>query len=165
MRIFFHILALSLCICWSSGLSAASYSTLQNLPGVGISVRGLAEEAERFGLTEDDVRRKVERVLQESGIAILAEEAALSAPGSPHLEVTVYLSRLRGNGGHLYTLQTALREVVALERPTEQLVTVPAATWERVSHGIASTPARLLISLERLLARFTDEHREANPRR
>lgn len=139
--------------------AAQSYSTLQNLPGVGVAVRGLTATAEQFGLAEADVRRKVEQALKKANAAVLTEEAMQSAPGSPVLEVTVHLSRFR-DSSYLYTIQAALREVVQLERQTD-LVTVPAATWERVSHGIASSPVRVTLSLERLLDLFVEEYREA----
>jgi len=136
-------------------------STLQDLPVVGVSVRAITPDGERFGVTPGVLTQLVTDTLKAGGVKVVSEEEASGGANVPVLEITAIVNRLSGNG-HIYTLRLSLRELVELRRKTKNLVELGAITWEKETQGYTSNSDRLMSSALTLAERFVTEWREAN---
>jgi len=138
-----------------------SMSSLQNLPAIGVQVKGLPAAADAFALVEDDIIDFVRQILDRSGVPIVDQVGLDQEPGEPVLEVTLNLVKVRGPS-HLYTIDLELRESVVPVRELSSLVDIPAVTWKRQTAGIANRGSTVLDSLAIVVEDFGSEYRREN---
>ena len=143
-------------------LRGVSLSSLQDLPGVGVDVADLPSAAMEFGLRKGPLMDIMRRALQKAEVPIYSEEELSAAPGSPILELKVMIGKLSGTSGYLYSARLELQEKIALERPTEHLISIYAPTWERTILGVTNGTAHIYVAVEKLLEWFVDEYRKEN---
>jgi hypothetical protein len=136
-------------------------SSLQNLPAIGVQVKGLPAAADAFALVEDDIIDFVRQILDRSGVPIVDQVGLDQEPGEPVLEVTLNLVKVRGPS-HLYTIDLELRESVVPVRELSSLVDIPAVTWKRQTAGIANRGSTVLDSLAIVVEDFGSEYRREN---
>ena len=141
---------------------SVSMSTLQNLPALTVTVRGLSVDGEALGLTKDELIRTVTRELNSTHLTIVTAAQAEKLPGAPALEITANVSKISARG-FLFILGFQLRENVTLARKTRNLVNLPAVTWEVQAGGYTGKPEVVYDSLTTLAQKFVTEWSEANP--
>ena len=147
---------------WQAAFSL-SMSTLQNLSGVGVSVRILNRDARKLGLKEEDLRDLLAVQLQLAHIKVYNEDELFELPGAPTLELFVLVQEMPDGSGYIFTTRLSLQERVNLERPTESLDTVFAPTWEKSVLGITSIKKYINRSVRGLSDRFIKEYKRENP--
>ena len=136
-------------------------SSLQNLPAIGVQVKGLPAAADAFALVEDDIIDFVRQILDRTGVPVVDQDGLDQEPGEPVLEVTLNLVKVRGPS-HLYTIDLELRESVVPVRELSSLVDIPAVTWKRQTAGIANRGSTVLDSLAIVVEDFGSEYRREN---
>jgi hypothetical protein len=100
--------------------------TLAGLMGVSIVVEDVNPAAEKDGLTAATLHADTQQKLREAGVAVLTEDQATRAPGTPHLYLK--LSAIRHGGGfYAYHIQVSVRQRVILLRASRGIVF--ATTW------------------------------------
>jgi hypothetical protein len=161
-----EITGLALFFCLLPSLCAAasgfSLSTLQDLPGVGISVKRMQTDAERLGLSEEGLKFLMERRLNDGGVPVFADSKASDMPGAPMLEVGILVRKMEGESTYLFTVRLALQEMVVLDRPTQNLASFYAPTWEKAVLGITNKKGYVEAAVGQLIARFVREYKEEN---
>ena len=139
-----------------------SMSTLQNLPGVGVSVKQLSPDAERLGVSGDALELLMESRLKSGAITVFPNDRVSDIPGAPLLELTVLVRKVEGESSYLFTARLALQEMVVMERPTQHLASIYAATWEKTILGITHQKGYVDGAVGQLIARFIREFKEEN---
>ncbi len=147
---------------WQAAFSL-SMSTLQNLSGVGVSVKSLNKDARKLGLKEEDLRELLAVQLQLAQIKVYNEDELFKLPGAPTLELFVLVDEMEDGSGYIFTTRLSLQERVKLERPTEALDTVFAPTWEKSVLGITNLKKYINRSIRALADRFIKEYKQENP--
>ena len=158
----YSVLILIFIVPWQSAFSV-SMSTLQNLPGVGVSVRRLNKDARKLGLSEEDLRDLLAVQLQLAHIKVYSEDELYELPGAPTLELFVLVQEMNDGSGFIFTTRLSLQERVNLERPTEALDSVFAPTWEKSVLGITNIKKYVDRSVRALSGRFVKEYKQENP--
>ena len=161
-----RLLRFLLCVSLTAGLlphlSAAgmTMSTLQNLPAVGVKVRGLSPDGMTLGLSEAELVQTVSAALQKVGVRVARGPEVDQLPGGPPLEVTANITPF-GVRSHLFIVRLELRENVKFVRKTQNLVTVPAITWDAETDGSTTKIEVIRAKLAELAERFAAEWSEA----
>jgi len=135
-------------------------STLQNLPALGVKVRGLSPDGMILGLSEAELVQTVAATLQKVGVKVVQGPALDQLPGGPTLEITANITRI-GVRSHLFIVRLELRENVKFVRQTQNLVTVPAITWDREADGYTAKIEVIRAKLTELAEKFAAEWSEA----
>ena len=106
--------------------------TLRGLTGVAVLVEDIAPDAERDGLSRNQLQADVERTLRQAGIHVLSDEERLHTPGNPTLSVRVGTYK----AGALYGLciEASFKQTVTLKRNPH--IERPAETWKTQGVGI-----------------------------
>ena len=141
---------------------AFSMSSLQNLPGVGVNVKRLPPDALKLGVSEATLRAVLADGLTEAGVPLYDGDKLNTAPGAPILELSVLVKKVRGEDSFIFSARLSLQEMVSLERPTENLASIYAPTWEKHVLGVTDHAAYVRSAARQLLARFVKEYREEN---
>ena len=136
-------------------------SSLQDLPAIGVQVKGLPAAADAFALVEDDIIDFIRQILDRNGVPVVDQDGFGREPGEPVLELTLNLVKVRGPS-HLYTIDVELRELVVPVRELSSLVEIPAVTWKRQTAGIANRGSTVLDSLATVVEDFGSEYRREN---
>jgi hypothetical protein len=110
-----------------------SRKSLKGLTGVAVVVEDLQPDAEKSGLSGDQIQTDVELRLRLAGIKVLTQEQMLASPGTPFLEVN--LNTLTRQETYSYSLEVRLHQGVSLERNPR--ISLPAVTWEAGAVGFA----------------------------
>lgn len=147
----------------AEALADVSMSTLQDLPTLAISVRGLSPDAEAFGLSEKQLIDLVRSPLEIAGVRVIAPDANEKTVGRPALEVAVNVNKV-GPKACLFVLQLQLREDAKLLRKTKNLVAIPVVTWEAQKTGYTGKPEIVTAELTKLAEKFAEEWRAPNRR-
>lgn len=157
--VLFAVLALCSAV---AGRSAAevSMSTLQELPVVTVSVRGVSPDGEGLGLVEAKLIEVVREPLAAAGVKVIAAELNEKTPGRPAVEITANVNKV-GAKSYLYVLQLQLREDAKLVRKTKNLDAIPVVTWEAQKTGYTSKPEAVQADLVKLTEKFLEEWRSA----
>ena len=147
---------------WQAAFSL-SMSTLQNLSGVGVSVKKLNKDGRKLGLKVEDLRDLLKIQLQLAHIKVYEDDELYELPGAPTLELFVLVTELKDGSGYIFTTRLSLQERVNLERPTEALGSLFAPTWEKTVLGITSLKKYINRSVRALSDRFVKEFKLENP--
>src|SRR5262245_40835573 len=92
---------------------AAARETLKGLPGVTVWVWDMTHEAERGGVTKQQVQTEVEQQLRRAGITVSVSEDASTLSGMALLTVSVTTLRHTENL-YAYTVDLAVYQTAAL---------------------------------------------------
>ncbi len=136
-------------------------SVLVNLQGVGLEIRPLNVQSEKFDLSYEDVEAHALRSLEDLGVRLLSSIELEVMPGQPFLEIAIDVAHAQGPS-HLYVVKLELREMAQLERPKDRVVSISVATWERKMMGVANRPEAIVEKLDSLLRLFADEYHMMN---
>lgn len=137
-----------------------SMSTLQDLPVLAVTVRGLSPDAQGLGLSEKQLTDLVSGPLGTAGVKVIAPDANEKTPGRPSLEVAVNVNKVGANS-YLYVLQLQLREDAKLARKTKNLDAIPVITWETQKTGYTGKAEKVGADLTKLAEKFVEEWRAA----
>ena len=106
---------------------AYAHPTLHGLQGVGVVVERLDPDAERDGLTQEQIWTEVGLRLRTAGIRVLTREEWLKTPGLPYLYVRV-ATRKTPHDFYAIAIHVELWQAVLLVRdPTSATI---APTWK-----------------------------------
>ena len=155
-------LALFWWFCGTAVLTAqvASMSALQNLPAVGVKLRGLSADGAKFGLTETELITTVRGVLEPAGVRVLAGPVLERTPEAATVEVSANLSQI-SKSGYFFILDLQLWEPAKPVRKLRTLVTIPVVTWAQQTGGYTTKPETVYAALAKLAERFAGEWTEA----
>lgn len=150
------------CLCGALGLAAqsADMSVLQNLPAVGVVVRGLSPDGAKLGLTESSLIATVRAAIEPAGLKVIPPPMLERTPNAAVLEVSANVS-LAGKSGYFYILDLQLREPAKPLRELRTLVTLPAVTWAEQTGGCTAKAENAQAALARLAQRFAEEWAQA----
>src|SRR5882762_6955521 len=145
--------------------SEASRRTLAGLKGVYVLIEKISDDAQRDGLTEDQIRTDVELKLRQTGITVLSLQESVTRAGAPHLYVRV--STLKNSAEPFYAYNAAVeldQDVKLIRNPS---VTSDVATWSTTMLGtVGSGNLRHLREVVRdLTDQFINAYLAANPKR
>lgn len=155
-------LVLLLWLCGGVALFAqvASMSALQNLPAVGVKLRGLSADGAKFGLTETELITTVRGVLEPAGVRVLAGPVLERTPEAPTVEISANLSQI-SKAGYFFILDLQLWEPAKPVRKLRTLGTIPVVTWTQQTGGYTTKPETVYAALAKLAERFAGEWTEA----
>jgi hypothetical protein len=154
---------LVLCVWCSAlglGAAAAEMSALENLPSLGVVVRGLSPDGAKLGLTETALIATVRAVLEPAGVKVMPPPVLERTPNAAVLEISANVS-LSGRTTYFFILDLQLREPVKPLRKLQTLVTVPAVTWAEQTGGATAKAENVHAALTRLAQRFAEEWDQA----
>lgn len=160
MRIMRPFLLWCLCGVLFAAAQDADLSVLQNLPAVGVSVRGLSSDGAKLGLTETALISTVREAIEPAGVKVIPPPVLERTPSAPVLEITANVSQ-SGKTSYFFILDLQLREPLKPARPHRTLVTVPAVTWSEQTGGVTAKAANVQAALARLAQRFAEEWEQA----
>ena len=167
------LIAVVLTVFASSSQGQTSPSTrlsLQDLPGVKVTVSPLAAGIEKDGLSAQLFDNTVTAKLKAAGIPILSATEMHETRRRPELVIDVGLLRL-DTDEYVYSIRVSLRqEVASLERigrPIETAIQVSAITWSSPNvFGIVPAD-QMAPEGKKIVERLTDEFaavfKKANP--
>ena len=152
-------------LCGAVALTAqvASMSALQNLPSVGVKVRGLSADGAKFGLTETELITTVRGVLEQAGVRVLPPPVLERAPETPTVEISANLSQITKTG-YFFILDLQLWEPAKPVRKLQTLVTIPVVSWAQQTGGYTAKPETVQAALAKLAESFAAEWSEAQGR-
>jgi hypothetical protein len=153
----------------SGGLSQmddpSSRKTLQGLTAMGVHVEQLPPAAKDDGLTESDLRTKVELKLRLAGIRVVDPEEASKLPGMPYLHLL--LTTIDTDYGfHSSSVELDLNQTVILARKPAMMAI--AATWRRsvvVTAGKSYSAKGLGDAVDQLCDMFLNAYLSVNPKK
>jgi hypothetical protein len=119
-------------IGWQAAIAAESRESLRGLTGVYVLVESLSEEAERDGLSRNQLQTEVELRLKQAGINVQSEEEAINSPGTPYLYVSVSEYKGRDIPVYAFCVDLQLNQGVQLERNLATRLRV--STWAVPGH-------------------------------
>ena len=141
----------------------ASMSALQNLPAVGVRIRGRSPESGKFGLTETALIATVRGVLEPAGVRVLPPPVWERTPETPTVEISANLSQI-SKTGYCFILDLQLWEPAKPVRKLQTLVTIPVVTWAQQKGGYTSKPETVHAALTSLAEAFVAEWSAAQGR-
>lgn len=171
------ILALSavVAVTFSQAASAenspATRLSLRGLPGVGVRIQPLSEDAQRLGISAERLEGLVRTRLKAADISMLSPVEQQRTAGRPGLSLHVAALGLE-NDEFLYSVHLDLRQWVALlgnpGATLETALAVPATTWSpEYRFGIAPSDAvraDVLTAVGQMVDEFVEAYRRANPK-
>lgn len=160
MRILRPVLLWCLCAVLGASAQDADLSVLQNLPAVGVAVRGLSSDGAKLGLTETTLIATAREAIEPAGVKVIPPPVLERTPSAPVLEITANVSQT-GRTSFFFILDLQLREPLKPARPHRTLVTVPAVTWAEQTGGVTAKAETVQAALARLAQRFAEEWEQA----
>lgn len=164
--VLFSVLPLLMVICLLlPGVSNAfshDQKALVGLKGVFVLVENIRPEAERLGLTQDQIKTDVELRLRKAGLTVLTQKEAYGVPGQPALYVNVNTAIRPGSGHCAFGITVELCEKVIVERGFKTW----GATWDTSTVGtVGIDNIRDLRGLVGdLVDKFINDYLAANPK-
>jgi hypothetical protein len=134
---------------------------LVGLEGVQVVVEGPGLEAERLGLSKNQIKTEVEQRLRQAGVRVLTNQEEVETPGRPQLDVKIGAS-ISKMGIIAYSINVDLFEIVTLFTGETAFATV----WEKGEAGsvglnnINQIQSRITI----LVDKFINDYLAANPK-
>ena len=111
--------------------------TLRGLPGVEVAVEPLPPELARDGLTDGDVRTRVEARLRKAGVTVYASQKENPSAAKPYLYVHLNALEIPPHGIYAVAVQVQLRQT--LQSPVTSSNVVNAMTWD--AHNVVGVTA------------------------
>lgn len=136
---------------------SVSRSSLKGLKVIGLVVERIPPEAEKEGLTREQLQKDVELRLKDSGVTVAKEAGGF-------LYVTVQTSPAPDASVHSYSVGLEFTQPVLLVRDTQILVL--GTTWSLSATGTAAQGKLSLarVDVVNLVDRFISAYRSVNPR-
>jgi hypothetical protein len=130
------VITIAVAFLFSSTLVAqdteGSRASLKGLTGVGVLVENLDNpDAEKDGLSKDQIQTDVELRLRMAGIKVLTEKQMFVTPGMPSLDVN--LNTHKRQETYSVALSISLSQMVNLSRDPQ--ISVNATTWRDAEVG------------------------------
>lgn len=100
-------------------------TSVKGLTGVGVVIESLDADAEKYGLSKDQIQTVVELRLRMAGIKVLTRAQRLVTLENPFLLIN--LNTFKRQETYSYSLDISLHQWVRLERDPQ--ISVPAHTW------------------------------------
>ncbi len=166
-----RILTIALAMLALAGASGSSFAKLSpeqaSLRSIGaITVHtSCCEGATEIGFYEEDIRRTVQKQLENAGIKVRAPQMWGTLPGRCRLRVAVKVYRPAHQDIFVYNLKIDFLQTVTLERNRQ--TRIDAVTWELMwfAHGSESRLAQAIPqNLKVLTASFIRDYRQVNPK-
>jgi hypothetical protein len=134
---------------------------LVGLEGVQVVVEGPGLEAERLGLSKNQIKTDVERRLQKAGVRVLTNQQEVETPGRPQLCVKIGAS-INKMGIFAYSINVDLIEIVTLFTGETAFATV----WEKGEAGSVglNNINQIQSRISSLVDRFINDYLAANPK-
>jgi hypothetical protein len=135
---------------------------LVGLKGVYVYVEEMDPQAERLGLTKDQIKTDVELRLRKAGVRVLTEKEGLEPPGIPHLYVRLSITFRQSGSRVNFLAKVALKEWVTLARGFETF----GAIWEKICYGSKETRdiREIRKDVDDLIDYFINDYLAANPK-
>jgi hypothetical protein len=135
---------------------------LVGLMGVNIDIAEMDSDAERLGLTRDQLQTDVELRLRKAGVRMLTEKERRETPGGPRLYVSVAISSGANSPIAAYSIIVALTEWVTLDRDLRTIGTI----WEIgfVRTVLKKDIRELRRDLGDMVDKFINDYLAANPK-
>lgn len=159
------ILGLILCLVDPLIVQAATPSereSLEGLPGVRVLLDDILPEAQKEGLSPDDIRTSVELILRSSGIRILSQAELANTVSRPMLMIAI--TAIRRDETYGINVAVELFQKVSL-------VTVPrtmhAVTWHESTVGSGGSRLMkewVMNEVESFTKAFANDYLTVNPR-
>jgi hypothetical protein len=133
---------------------------LVGLEGVQVVVEGPGPEAERLGLSKNQIKTDVEQRLRKAGVRVLTNKEP--APRTPHLYVKISAS-INKMGIFAYSINVDLMEIVTLFTGEKAFATV----WEKGEAGSVGLNYinQIQPRIDSLIDKFINDYLAANPKR
>lgn len=141
-----------------------SRTSLKGLTGFAVVVEPLDPNAEKDGLSKDQIRTDVELRLRTAGIKVFTERESVSAPGVPYLNIMLNALKSRASKMWVIALEVSLRQGVALTRDPK--VVVIGTTWNAAGVAVVGTTkiAQTRDSIKDLVETFINAWLSVNPK-
>jgi hypothetical protein len=110
----------------AQGDNELSRKSLKGLTGVWVGIEPLDPDAEKDGLSEDQIQTDVELRLRMAGIKVLTQEQRLATPGMPLLYIR--LNTFIYERSYPFSINISLIQSVSLKRDP-QISIDQATTW------------------------------------
>lgn len=135
---------------------------LVGLKGVGVLVENIRPDAERLGLTRDQITTDVELRLRKAGIRVLSREERYKTPGMSYLYVNVNTAINLNALICAYSVSVELKEWVKLANGFK----TPACIWITGSVGLTATDRlnKIRDSVGDKIDIFINDYLAANPK-
>lgn len=139
----------------------ANQKALVGLKGIGVLVEYMQPQAERLGLTRDQIRTDVELRLRKAGIKVLTEKEYSEVPGQPWLYVNINTAMGTLPGICAYSIKVDLEETVTLANGFK----TRSAIWNIGYVGLIGIRKTNYIRnpLSDLIDEFINDYLAANP--
>ncbi len=134
---------------------------LVGLEGVQVVIEGPGTEAERLGLSKNQIKADVERRLRKAGVRVLTNQEEVETPGTPHLYVKISTG-INQTGILAYSINVDLIEIVT--RFTGE--TAFATVWEKGEAGSVglNNINQIQPRIDNLIDKFINDYLAANPK-
>jgi len=154
-------------------LAGASGSSFAGLAPELASLKGVEsmtvhadcpESTKEIGLDEEDIRRNIQRQLEDAGIKVRPPQMWRAVPGRCRLRVAVKVYKPARQETFVYNLKVDFLQTVTLERKPQTQIDV--VTWELMwfAHGPKSRLGQTIgQNLKVLTASFIKDYLRANP--
>ncbi len=129
-----RVMALVVALLLLPGVSHAltdKQKPLVGLKGVEVVVEGMDPEAERLGLTRDQLKTDVELRLRKAEVRVLTMEEVVKAPGKPLLYVNVNTATKPGSPLCTYSIKVQLKTNAAVASGSK----IPGVVWHTTGYG------------------------------
>ena len=156
------VLALVLLLPGISTALTRKQKALVGLEGVQVVVEGPGPEAERLGLSKNQIKKDVERRLRKAGVRVLIKQEQEETPGTPQLFVKIAAS-INKMGIFAYSISVDLIEFVTLFTGEKAFVTV----WEKGEAGSVrlNNINQIQPRINSLVDGFIKDYLTANPKK
>lgn len=137
---------------------------LTGLRGVWVCIEGIDANAEKDGLSQDQVRTDVELRLRKAGITVFDKMASVGNDSAAVLDISINTSK-RDNGMYVYDISVELLELTHLIRSASSLA--KATTWSTGSFGTVGTdnmPLSLRQTACDQVDKFANDYLAQNPK-
>jgi hypothetical protein len=134
---------------------------LGGLKGMGVMVEDMRPEAERLGLTRNQIQTDVELRLRKAGVRVLTEKEKDETPGMPYLYVNV--NTMFDSASCVFSITVELSEWVTLARGFK----TSGRIWQSSSVGIVGINklSQIRVSVGELVDKFINDYLAANPKK
>jgi hypothetical protein len=148
----------------AQGDDETTRNSLKGLTGIAVEVSPIDVNAEKDGLSKDQIRTDVELRLRSAGIKVLTLQESLLAPGVPYLNIMLDALKSRASKTWVIALEVSLRQGVALTRDPK--VVVVGTTWNAEGVAVVGTTkiAQTRDSIRDLVDKFITAWQSVNPK-
>lgn len=138
---------------------------LVGLKGVQVKVQKISPDAERMGLTEDQIKTDVELRLRKAGVRVLTEKEVDETPGQPALYVREDTIVMQDFPIIVNSISVELEEWVTLPRGSQPYVIIIIWSTSQTTPMGAGKIQQIRGQVGWLVDRFIHDYLAANPKK